>query len=94
MQSDGFDSESNAGKIVLRTQDLFTALSDLGLDVDVTFDNGDSTSTIQLGTAGGKVVITINDPEKPLKAFMSGNVELTGDSLEKFQSIEDRIKTV
>ena len=94
LQSDGFDSESNAGKIVLRTQDLFTALSDLGLDVDVTFDNGDSTSTIQLGTAGGKVVITINDPEKPLKAFMSGNVELTGDSLEKFQSIEDRIKTV
>lgn len=94
LQSDGFDSESNAGKIVLRTQDLFTALSDLGLDVDVTFDNGDSTSTVQLGTVGGKVVITINDPEKPLKAFMSGNVELTGDSLDKFKAIEDRIKTI
>ena len=94
LQADGFDENSNAGKIVLKTQELFTALSDLGLNVDVTFDNGDSTTAVQLGTAGGKVMITINDADKPLKAFMAGNVELTGENLEMFKKIEDRIKTI
>jgi len=94
LQAEGFDENSNAGKIVLKTQELFTALSDLGLNVDVTFDNGDSTTAVQLGTAGGKVMITINDADKPLKAFMAGNVELTGENLEMFKKIEDRIKTI
>ncbi len=94
MQADGFDAESDAGKILVRTQQLFTALSDKGLDVDVTLDNGESTSVIQLGTAGGKIVITITNTDKPLQAFISGNVEINDDILKEFQQVKDCIKTV
>ena len=94
MQDPKFDAESNAGKIILRTQKLFTALSDKGLDVDVTLDNGESTTVIQLGTAGGKIVITITDDTKPLQAFISGNVEIEDDLLEEFNQVLECIKTV
>ncbi len=94
MQADGFDAESDAGKILVRTQQLFTALSDKGLDVDVTLDNGESTSVIQLGTAGGKIVITITNTDKPLQAFIAGNVEINDDIIKEFQQVKDCIKTV
>lgn len=94
MNEPDFDADSNAGKIIIRTQKLFTALSDKGLDVDVTLDNGESTSTVQLGAAGGKVVITITDAEKPLQAFISGNVEVSNDIIDGFQQIKECIKTI
>ena len=94
MQDQNFDAESNSGKIILRTQRLFTALSDKGLDVDVTLDNGESTNTIQLGTAGGKIVITITDDVKPLQAFIAGNVEINDDIINGFQQIADCIKSI
>lgn len=94
MNEPDFDADSNAGKIIIRTQKLFTSLSDKGLDVDVTLDNGESTSTIQLGTAGGKIVITITDDVKPLQAFIAGNVEISDDIINGFQQIADCIKSI
>lgn len=89
--SSDFDSDSKAGQIVIRTQELFNVLSDMGYDVDVAFDNGESTSSIQLGTLGGKVVITITDTDKPLRAFISGNFEITDDNLKIFKDIEEQL---
>ena len=89
--SSDFDSDSKAGQIVIRTQELFNVLSDMGYDVDVAFDNGESTSSIQLGTLGGKVVITITDTDKPLRAFISGNFEITDGNLKIFKDIEEQL---
>ena len=81
-QADDFDSDSKAGQIVMRTSELFNALSDKGYDVQVAFDNGESTNTILLGQQGGQVVITITDTNQPLRAFSSGNFEINDDNLQ------------
>lgn len=89
-----FDSDTPAGQIVMRTSEMFNALSDKGYDVDVTFDNGESTSAIQLGKQGGKVMITITDTNQPLRAFTSGNFEVTEDNLKILQDIQNEIKSL
>ena len=89
-----FDSESNEGQIVIRTSELFNALSDKGYDVQVTFDNGESQSAIKLGTTGGQVIITITNTNEPLKAYASGNFEITDDMLENLKDIKEEINAL
>lgn len=89
-----FDAESEAGQIVLKTSDLFNLLSDEGYDVQVSFDNGESQSSIFLGQQGGKVEITITKGNAPIKAFISGNFELDTEILTTLTSILDKINTL
>lgn len=93
-QADDFDSDSKAGQIVMRTSELFNALSDKGYDVQVAFDNGESTNTILLGQQGGQVVITITDTNQPLRAFSSGNFEINDDNLQILTDIKEQISTL
>ena len=94
IQDKNFDADSNAGKIVLRTSELFNALSDKGYDVQVAFDNGESTSAVLLGEQGGQVIITITDSQQPLKAFASGNFEINNDNTDIMNNIADIVKAV
>ena len=92
LQDENFDAESNEGKIVTKTSELFNMLSDLGYDVQVSFDNGESQSKILLGQQGGAVIITITNGEQPLKAYTTGNFELSKDNIEVLQTISNKIK--
>lgn len=94
MQEKGFDAESNAGKIVLRTSALFNALSEKGYDVQVAFDNGESTSAVLLGEQGGQVLVTITDAQQQLKSFASGNFEVTDDNIAILNNVADIVKTI
>lgn len=93
-QADDFDSDSKAGQIVMRTSELFNALSDKGYDVQVAFDNGESTNTILLGQQGGQVIITITDTNQPLRAFTSGNFEINDDNIQVLSDIKEQISTI
>ena len=92
--SNDFDSDSPAGQIVMRTSEMFNALSDKGYDVEVTFDNGESTSAIQLGQQGGKVMITITNTNQPLRAFTSGNFEINDENIKILQDIQSQIEVL
>lgn len=92
--SSDFDSDTPAGQIVMRTSEVFNALSDKGYDVDVAFDNGESTSAIQLGQQGGKVMITITNADQPLRAFTVGNFEVNDDNIKILQDIQDQISVL
>ena len=94
IQDKDFDADSNAGKIVLRTSELFNALSEKGYDVQVAFDNGESTSAVLLGEQGGQVIITITDSQQQLKAFASGNFEINNDNTAIMNNIADIVKSV
>lgn len=94
MQEKGFDAESNAGKIILRTSALFNALSEKGYDVQVAFDNGESTSAVLLGEQGGQVLVTITDAQQQLKSFASGNFEVNDDNIAILNNVADIVKTV
>lgn len=94
IEDEKFDSESNEGKMILATSNLFNVLSDKGYDVQVSFDNGESTSSILLGQTGAQVNITITDANLKLKAFVSGNFELTEESANKLQDIVDTLKNI
>lgn len=89
-----FDADSKAGQIVMRTSELFNALSGKGYDVQVAFDNGESTSAILLGQQGGQVLITITDTNQPLRAFTSGNFEINDDNMKILDDIQNEIKTL
>lgn len=89
-----FDSDSPQGQIVMRTSELFNALSDLGYDVQVSFDNGESQSTILLGKQGGRVIITITNNNTPLRAFANGSFELTDDNLDILKDIQEQISSI
>lgn len=93
-QAKDFDSDSKAGKIVMRTSDLFNALSDKGYDVQVSFDNGESTSAILLGQQGGQVMVTITDDNTPLRAFASGNFEINKDNIDTLNDIGHDIQAI
>lgn len=93
-KSKDFDSDSKAGQIVMRTSSLFNALSDKGYDVQVAFDNGESTNTILLGQQGGQIKITITDTNTPLRAFTDGSFELTEDNIKTLEDISKEIKTL
>lgn len=93
-KSKDFDSDSKAGQIVMRTSSLFNALSDKGYDVQVAFDNGESTNTILLGQQGGQIKITITDTNQPLRAFTDGSFELTEDNIKTLEDISKEIKTL
>lgn len=93
-QANDFDSDSKAGQIVMRTSELFNALSDKGYDVQVAFDNGESTNTILLGQQGGQVIITITDTNQPLRAFTSGNFEINDDNIQVLSDIKEQISTI
>lgn len=84
-------SEQEAG-IITKTSELFQSLSDRGYDVQVSFDNGESTSSISIGQQGANVLITITDAEQPLRAFASGNFEINDDSLKMIKSIMEVLK--
>lgn len=90
MQETDFDPESKYGKIILKTSDLFNKLSEQGFDVQVSLDNGESQNTILLD--GGRVIITITDAEKELKAFISGNIEVNDEDIEALTKINEIIK--
>lgn len=89
LQQDDFDANSNEGKIVVKTSELFNKLSDKGFDVQVNFDNGDSQSTILLSKQGGSVNITINNANDPLKAYTSGSFEVNNDTLHVLEDVQD-----
>lgn len=89
-----FDGETPAGKIINRTKKLFDTLSEEDYDVQVTLDNGESQSSVLLGNLGGKIIITINDADKPLQAFVSGNFELTLDNFNILNDIQDIVSTL
>ena len=88
-QDDDFDANSNEGKIVVKTSELFNKLSDKGFDVQVNFDNGDSQSTILLSKQGGSVNITINNANDPLRAYTSGSFEVNNDTLKVLEDVQD-----
>lgn len=92
--SDDFDSQSASGQIVIRTSELFKALSAKGYDVQVTFDNGQSLSTILLSNQGAQINITITDSKQPLKCFASGNYEITDDVLKILSDVKESIKNL
>jgi len=94
VSKDDFDETSAYGRIVMRTAHMFDVLSKNGYDVDVTFDNGESTSAIQLGPQGGKIMITITDAEKPLRAFTSGNFEVNDNILETLNDVQNILDTL
>ena len=89
-----FDGETPSGKIINRTKKLFDTLSEEDYDVQVTLDNGESQSSVLLGNLGGKIIITINDADKPLQAFVSGNFELTLDNFNILNDIQDIVSTL
>lgn len=93
-QSSDFDADSKQGQIVMRTSELFNALSDKGYDVQVSFDNGESTNAVLLGQQGGQVIITINNTDQPLRAFASGNFEVTNDNINVLKDIQEQISTL
>ena len=94
IQDPKFDSDSKDGKIVLRTQELFNVLSDKGYDVQVAFDNGESQSSIMLGQQGGQVNITITNDNQPLRAFLSGSVEVNEENIETLTDISKEISVL
>ena len=94
LNDETFDAESNRGKMVLRAQEVFNKLSDLGYNVEVTIDNGDAELDILLGQQGGKAVITLNSDNQPIKAFASGNFELTKSNLEILNDINEQIQNI
>ena len=94
MNDETFDAESNRGKMILRAQEVFNKLSDLGYNVEVTIDNGDAELDILLGQQGGKAVITLNSDNQPIKAFASGNFELTKSNLEILNDINEQIQNI
>ena len=89
-----FDSESKMGKIVMRTSNLFNVLSDKGYDVQVSFDNGESTNVILLGQQGGQVNITIDNDIQPLKAYANGSFEITEDNMKILDDINKEIENL
>lgn len=93
-QADDFDSDSSQGQIVMRTSELFNALSDKGYDVQVSFDNGESQSAILLGQQGGQVIITITDADQPLNAFVNGNFEVNDDTIQVLSDIKEQISAI
>lgn len=94
IQDPKFDSDSKDGKIILRTQELFNVLSDKGYDVQVAFDNGESQSSIMLGQQGGQVNITITNDNQPLRAFLSGSVEVNEENIETLTDISKEISVL
>ena len=94
LNDETFDAESNRGKMILRAQEVFNKLSDLGYNVEVTIDNGDAELDILLGQQGGKAVITLNSDNQPIKAFASGNFELTESNLEILNDINEQIQNI
>ena len=74
--------------------ELFNALSDKGYDVQVSFDNGESTSAVLLGQQGGQAVITITNTNQPLRVFASGNFEVTDDNIKTLQDIQQEIEVL
>lgn len=94
LNDESFDAESNKGKMILRAQEIFNKLSDLGYNVEVTIDNGDVELDILLGQQGGKAVITLNSDNQPIKAFASGNFELTESNLEILNDINEQIQNI
>lgn len=93
-KSQDFDADSKQGQIVMRTSELFNALSGKGYDVQVAFDNGESTNSILLGQQGGQVIITINNTDQPLRAFTSGNFEISDENIKILTDIQNEIKTL
>ena len=88
-----FDADSEDGQITLRTSQLFNELSDAGLEVQVSFDNGESQSTIAV-PEGGQINITIRSSNEPLKAFISGQVQLDNDLVKTITTILDTIDDI
>lgn len=86
------DTSDKESGIIIKTSELFKKLSDRGYDVQVSFDNGESTSSIAIGQQGANVLITITDADQPLRAFISGNLEVNDDSLKMIKSIMEVIK--
>lgn len=94
LNDSSFDSDSNEGKMVLKAQEIFNKLSDLGYDLQVTVDNGDAELDILLSQQGGKAIITINSGNQQIKAFASGNFELTEANIEVLQNIQQQLKNL
>ena len=92
--SEDFDADSPQGQIVIKTSQLFNELSDKGYNVQVNFDNGESQSDILLGDMGGKVTITINGTNAPIKAFTQGSFELTDDVINTLNDIKDQVDNI
>ena len=93
-KSPDFDADSKQGQIVMRTSELFNALSGKGYDVQVAFDNGESTNSILLGQQGGQVLITINNTDQPLRAFTSGNFEISDEKIKILTDIQNEIEAL
>lgn len=91
MQDPDFDADSADGKIVLKTSELFNNLADKGYNVQVSFDNGESQSTILLGQTGANATITITNGNDPIKAFVSGNFLLDTDIVNQLNQLEKDI---
>ena len=94
ISSEDFDSNSKQGQIVLKTSDLFNALSDLGYDVQVSFDNGESQSVIIFGQQNAKAIITITNADKEIKAYISGNFELNEDNTNLISNLYNNINNL
>lgn len=93
LSSPDFDADSEDGQITLRTSQLFNALSDEGMEVQVSFDNGESQSTIAV-PQGGQINITIRSSNEPLKAFISGQVQIDNDLAKTIMSVNDIIADI
>lgn len=89
-----FDSDSKEGQIVMRTSELFNVLTDKGYTVQVSFDNGESQSVIPMGQQGGSINITINNTNQPLRAFTSGNFEITDENVDMLNDIKEQLSAL
>ena len=72
-----FNPESPEGQVLLRTQQLYTQLSQARIDSDVTYDNGEGQVTITLND-GGQIIIPITDNNTKLE-MVGTNIILDQD---------------
>lgn len=94
INAEDFDPDSNNGKIMLKAQNIFNKLSDLGYNMEVSVDNGDVEIDILLAQQGGKAIITLNSGNQQIKVFASGNFELTSANVEILDNISKSVESI
>lgn len=87
-----FDANSNEGKIIMRTNNIFNILSKANYDVTVSIDNGETTSSISIDNQNAQVLITVTNADQELRAYTTGTFEITDENIKTIQDIKNIIK--
>ena len=75
-------------KIRQRTQDLYNILTDNGLDVNISTDNGENQVEVLLNDRDGKIIIPVRE-DNELEPITGGNIDLDDKSLETLEQVKD-----